>query len=178
MALMFALKIYLPPQAIVPLVIAAIALVVVAFAHDALAAWRRRNPRAARAFGIAVAVLGTAAAVYLAVLVVPTDEANDRIHDGKQLVSLLDILLAAVTGAIAAMMWRYAGSRQLGTLVGGAVAVALITKPWLFPLVEYRNGTAETIPPTTHIHLLFLICGLALAIVTSRVAFKRLQPAA
>ena len=168
----------LPPEAIVPLAIAILAILILVFAGNALISWRERNPRAAWLFGYAVAAIAAAAAVYLAAGVVPPTRANDPVHEGVPLVSLFDPILSAFCAAVAGVMWRFAGQKWIGCLVAVGIAAALIAKPFVRPLFSTYDGVPSTFSPTSETHLFFLLSGVALGVVALvLVAMRARSPA-
>ena len=56
----------IPPEAVIPLAIATVALLVLIFFGNKLADWKRRAPEAASTFGLAVAGVLTSCAVFYA----------------------------------------------------------------------------------------------------------------
>lgn len=152
-------------EAMAPLAIALVAIVVFLFAGNVLLAWKERAPAKARAVGYVIATLAGGAALYLAARVVPATRANDPVHEGVALVSLFDPVVSAFCAAVAGLMWRFAGKRWIGGVLAAGVAAALIAKPFVSPLFRTYDGNPRTFSPTSETHLFFLLSGLALAVV-------------
>ncbi|MBA3537994.1 MAG: hypothetical protein H0T79_00045 [Deltaproteobacteria bacterium] len=158
-------RIKIPAEALVPLLLIICALVILVLVGKGLGALQQANPQGARILGFVLGGFASAVAIYLTVKIVPTRQANDLVHEGIQLVSLIDAVVAAAAGAIAGVMWRYAGQRWLGAGTATAIAIALIAKPFKWPLVHYWDGVPHEFSPTSETHLFFLLSGVALAVV-------------
>ena len=158
-------RIKIPAEAVIPLLLIMAAILLLVFASKGLGALHERSPQAAMILGLSLGGVASAVAIYLTVKIVPTRQANDLVHEGIQLVSLFDAVIAAFAGAVAGIMWRYAGQRWLGAGTATAIAGALIAKPFKWPLVHYWDGRGHEFSPTSETHLFFLLSGVALAVV-------------
>lgn len=159
-----AVKIPIPAEAVVPILIGIVALLVLIFAGGALATWKDKNPAVATKVGMAIALACTGYAIYTLARVVPETDMNDRIHNGIQNVGFLDGPIAGFLGIIGAILWRYANQRWIALGSGGLIAIALLIKPLVFPLRHWYKDSAHVWGLIDPEHLSFLGPGVAVAI--------------
>lgn len=168
-----AAAIKIPAEAILPLFVGIVILAIVVFGGSALARWKARKPGAALVAGIVLALGFTVFVVYRLVVLVPQGDQNDRVHEGVQLVTLLDGPIVAFAGALAVATWRFANQRIIGLLVGVGTAIALIAKPFVAPLTHYYDGKPNGYDMMDLEHLGFTGSGIVLLLVTVVIAALR-----
>lgn len=141
-AVLAKIRISIPPEAILPLAIGVVALLVLVFAGAALAGWKERNPERARTVGTLCAAALSGYAAYCAVLLMP----NKYIDLGpphQAPISLADGPILGFTALMATIMWGFAERRKIALGFGGILGVALILKPFVMPFVTYFSSDSE-----------------------------------
>jgi hypothetical protein len=137
-------RIKIPAEAIVPMLIGLVALLVLIFAGAALADWKVRNPKPAKITGLVFAIGLTGFALFKLIMVVPQTDENDPIHEGVYNVTLFDGPILGFCALVAVIMWGYAGMRKVALGFGLAVAAAMIAKPLVWPMFHhYTSSTSD-----------------------------------
>ena len=136
------IKIEVPPEAIVPLLIGMAILLVLIFAGAALQDWKERKPKAARTVGTIFAVLLSGYALYVFVTIMP-NKYIDLGPPDQPPISLADGPILGFTAVIATLMWRFANQRWIALGFGGVIGVALILKPFVMPFVTWFSSGSE-----------------------------------
>lgn len=144
-----AVRIPVPPEAVLPILVGSAALVALLFAGAALADWKRRAARPARVGGTIVAVIVTAGvALYLARSVFVR-------YDNF----ILDAPIAAGLGVIAMLAWRFAERHTLAVALGVTWGLLLLAKPWLWPAIAPYKDPPAPYELLEIDHLVFLAGG-------------------
>src|SRR3954451_3703763 len=106
-----AVRIKIPPEAVVPLLLGIGALCVLMFAGSALAAWKARNPGGARTFGLVMGVVFLGVSGYfLSRCLWNTIDPNS---DGTGQLQFIDPPIAGFMAACAASFWRMGDQRRI-----------------------------------------------------------------
>ncbi|HET6582878.1 MAG TPA: hypothetical protein VFG69_05515 [Nannocystaceae bacterium] len=79
---------------------------------------------------------------------------------------------AGVLAGFSTMFWLLARVPALGVLVSGIVALALVLKPFVAPIVVERRGGVRYFSLTSETHLYFLVTGGVLVLFTLLVAIN------
>jgi len=159
-------RIQIPAEAVVPLLIAVGVVLVLVFAGSALKAWKDRHPGAARIGGILMAVALLGGAGYLLGKVLIETRQNDPVYKGIVLVGFLEGPLAGFFGSISAILWRFASQRWIALATGLGIGVALFMKPLAWPLMyESYDGHMRQWGLLDPEHLAFLGPGIVAVIV-------------
>ena len=156
----------IPPEAVVPLLCAIVALMVLIFAGDKLSAWKVHSPKPARRFGMAVALVLFVATAYFLLIKIPNQ--SDPNNAGTNNLSLFDAPMIGFFAAVGALFWRFADQRRIGFWMGVVVGVVLIAKPYMWPVIStysYMDGGKENIASHSRDflspeHYLFLLSGI------------------
>jgi hypothetical protein len=163
-------RIPIPAEAIVPLLIGIAALLVLLFAGASLKAWKEKNPGVATKVGMVLALACTGFALYTVIKVFPEIDMRSRTLPVVQHVEFFDGPTAGFLALIGAILWSFANQKWIGVATGSAIGLALLLKPFVFPLRRsVGDRTWGLIDPE---HLAFLGPGLAVAIVVVIVAIK------
>ncbi len=140
-------RIKLPPEALVPLLVGTAALLILMFAGSALASWKQRAPKAASMFGLVVASLCAVGAIYFLVKSVPNQ--IDPNSEGTGQMSLFDAPIGAFMAALACAFFRMGGKHKIALGFGLVVGIVLIAKPFILPVIvtyaDHYGGTASGI---------------------------------
>lgn len=132
-----AVRINLPPEAFVPLLIGVAALLVLIFAGSALAAWKERNPKAASTFGLVTAVIMTGISLYFLSRCLWNQ--MDPNNEGTGQLQFLDPPIAGFMAACGAAFWRMGGQPKVALGIGIVIGGLMIAKPWIWPVIsEYQ----------------------------------------
>ncbi len=126
-------RIKLPPEAIVPLLVGTAALLILVFAGSALRSWKERNPGPASMFGLVVASLCAIGAIYFLVKCVPNQ--MDPNSEGTGQMSLFDAPIGGFMAALACAFFRMGGKPKLALGFGLVVGAVMIAKPFIFPVI-------------------------------------------
>lgn len=126
-------RIKLPPEALVPLLVGTAALLILVFAGSALASWKQRAPRSASTFGLVVASMCAVGAIYFLVKSVPNT--MDPNSEGTGQMSLFDAPIGAFMAALACGFFRMGGKHKISLGFGLLVGVVLIAKPFILPVI-------------------------------------------
>jgi len=176
MTSVLAIVIHVPPEAVVPILVVCGILVFLGLGGSMLASWQAKHPGQARVAGYLFGAAFTGFAVWKLTQIVPMTEENSREHLGVYYFSFFDGSVAAATGLMAAIMWRWAGQRWVGLGAGAGIAAALIAKPFMYPLVHLWDDESGAI--TEHHrqlmdleHLSFIGPGVVCLIVALIVGF-------
>ena len=160
---MIAGRIKIPPEAVIPLALATIALLVLIFAGTKLAEWKKRSPDSARRFGLVVAAAFTMGAVFfLARCLLNQSDPN---NEGIGQITFTDAPTAGGLAALAAAFYRMADLRPVALLVGGGIGALMISKPFLWPVIrvtEYGSSPRDMMDPE---HIMFFGPGVTAIIV-------------
>jgi hypothetical protein len=136
------IKIEVPPEAVVPLLIGVATLLVLIFAGAALQSWKERKPKQARTVGLVFAALLSIYAIYVAVTIMP-NKYIDLGPPDQPPISLADGPILGFTTIMATLMWRFADQRKIALGFGGVIGVALILKPFVMPFVTWFSSGSE-----------------------------------
>jgi len=157
-------RIKLPPEAIVPMLIGTVALIILLAFGAALQRWKARAPGPAQMFGVIVGVLLTAAAVYF--LINCLTNQSDPNNEGTGQISFIDPPVAGGMAALAAVFWRFGNQRLIGGVLGIAIGALMLAKPFVWPVIrDYNNGHTRSRGMMDPEHLMFLGPGLLVLIV-------------
>lgn len=136
------IRISVPPEAVVPLLIGVAILLVLIFAGAALKSWKERKPEAARTVGTVLGVALSAYAIYVAVTLLP-NKYIDLGPPDQAPISLADGPILGFTAVMATIMWRFANRRWIALGFGGVIGLALVLKPFVMPLVTWFSSGSE-----------------------------------
>jgi len=134
-----AAKIKIPPEAVIPLLIAMVGIVILLAFGAALARWKAKNPRTAEVVGIVVAVGLTGFTGYMLATIVPA-KYIDHGAPGHKTLGFLDGPIAGISALGATVFWRFANRRWVALGVGLAAGLALFIKPFVSPLYGWYEG--------------------------------------
>lgn len=126
-------RIKLPPEALIPLLIGTAALLILVFAGGALQRWKQRDPGPASMFGLVVASLCAIGAIYFLVKCVPNQ--IDPNSDGSGQMNLFDAPIGGFLAALACAFFRMGGKPKIALGFGLAVGVVMLAKPFLLPVI-------------------------------------------
>ncbi len=126
-------RIQVPAEAVVPIIVGGIALAILIFAGSALAQWKERNPAAASKFGMIVGTICIGISIYfLSKCLLNQIDPN---NDGTGQLQFLDPPLAGFMAAIGALFWRMGGQPKVALGIGLVVGGLMIVKPFLWPVI-------------------------------------------
>jgi len=128
-----------PAEAVVPIIVAGVALGVLAFGGAALADWKVKSPGVATKFGLAVAVLLTGYALYVGATIIPA-KYIDHGAPGETTIGFLDGPIMGFSALIGTLFWRFANQRWIALGVGLGIGVAMFAKPFIMPLHGWYEG--------------------------------------
>ena len=165
-SIILGIRLNLPPEALLPLLFATIALLLLLFASDKLSAWKVHQPTKARTLGIVTASGLTIIACYF--LFTKLSNQSDPNNSGTNNMSLFDAPMIGFFAAVGALFWRFGDQRRIGFGMGVAVGVVLIAKPFVWPVVstvDYMNGSRRVFESHNRglfdpEHYLFILGGL------------------
>ncbi|MFN0252773.1 MAG: hypothetical protein ACKV2T_38215 [Kofleriaceae bacterium] len=127
-------KIQVPAEAIVPIIIGCVALAILIFSGSALASWKERNPAPARIFGMVVGSICMIISIYfLSRCLLNQIDPNSDAPGAK--LEFLDPPLAAFMAAIGALFWRMGDQPKVALGIGIVVGGIMIAKPFIWPVI-------------------------------------------
>jgi hypothetical protein len=129
----------IPAEAVVPLLIGSVALMVLLFAGTSLAAWKQKRPETASKVGLVVAVALTGYALYVGATIIPA-KYIDHGAPGQTTIGFLDGPIMGFTALIGALFWRFANQRWIALGVGLGIGLAMFGKPFILPLHGWYDG--------------------------------------
>jgi hypothetical protein len=142
MPINLAVTIKIPPEAVIPLLLVCVGIIILIAFGTALASWRAKNPQTAALVGTVVAGLLTAYALYALVTIVPATYI-DRGAPGQRTLGFLDGPIAGIAALFGTIFWRYGGKRWIALGAGLAFGLVLFAKPFLLPLHSYSEYSGE-----------------------------------
>src|SRR5688572_4989427 len=135
-------RIPIPAEAVVPLLVVAGIVLVLVLAGSGFQAWMAKHPRSARIAGIVLAAGLTGVAGYILGKVLIETQQYHPVYKGLNLVGFIEGPIAGFCGSAAAILWRYANQRWIALATGLGIGIALIMKPLVWPLMhESYDGT-------------------------------------
>ena len=166
------IRIKIPPEAVVPLLIGLVALLILMFAGAKLADWKTSSPQSAARFGFGAAALFTAVAVYFLVRVLTNQ--SDPNNEGTGQINFTDAPVAGFMASLAAIFWRYANLRALSAAVGFGLGALMMAKPFVWPVIRvYEQGGSRARDLIDPEHIMFLGPGLVVVIATLVCVLKK-----
>ena len=174
-------RINVPPEAVVPILIGSVALAILIFAGSALARWKERNPAAAKMFGMIVGSVCMAVSIYfLAKCLLNQIDPN---NEGTGQLEFFDPPLAGFMAALAAAFWRMGGRPIVSLAIGLVVGVLMIAKPFVWPVIVTWTESYGNRGTVTHArgmldpeHAEFIGSGIVV-LVTGLIAGLKAKPA-
>ncbi len=167
-------RIQIPAEAVVPLLVACAVVLVLVFAGSGLQAWKAKHPKSATIVGAIVAVGLTGVAGYFLGKVLTETLQRHPVHEGIVLVGFFEGPIIGFCGAVAAIMWRFANQRWLAVVTGLGLGAALIAKPLVWPLAaKGGDGTLYDWDMMDPEHLSFFGPGIVVIIVALVVGLRR-----
>lgn len=170
-------RIKIPPEAVVPLLIGIAALVTLLFFGSKLAEWKQRSPAAASKFGVVAAVLFTGVAIFFLIRCLANQ--SDPNNEGTGQLSFIDPPVAGFMAALATAFWRMGNQRALTFITGLGIGGLMLAKPFIWPVIRVWSagelGRSAGSRPRDLIdpeHLVFLGAGVVV-IVTALIAGKK-----
>jgi hypothetical protein len=133
-----AVVIKIPPEAMVPCLIAFGSLAVLMFAGAALKDWKARKPGSALKTGMVVASLITVYVIYQAVRIIPA-KYIDHGAPGQLTIGFLDGPILGFCALIASSFWAFANQPWPARLVGVVIGAAMFIKPFVSPLYGWYD---------------------------------------
>lgn len=131
-------RIQVPPEAVVPIIVGGIALAVLIFAGSALASWKEKNPAAAKMFGMVVGGICMLTSIYfLSKCLLNQIDPNSDAPGAK--LEFFDPPLAALMAAIGAAFWRMGDQPKVALGIGLLVGGIMIAKPFIWPVIVTYN---------------------------------------
>ena len=127
-------RIKIPAEAVVPLIIGIVALLVLIFAGSALASWKDRNPAAARTFGLFMAAVLTGISIYFLSRCLLNQ--MDPNNEGTGQLNFLDPPIAGFMAACGCLFWRMGDRPKVALGIGLVVGILMIIKPWVWPVIS------------------------------------------
>lgn len=168
----------IPPEAVLPLVIGVVALLVLLFAGASLAEWKAKKPKAAATVGLVLAAGLSVFVIYKFAFLMP-NKYIDLGPPDQPPISLADGPILGFTGVMATLFWRFANQRWIALGFGGLIGLALIAKPFVMPFVtwfDYGSERARVLSdPDT---LSILGPGIAMVVAALMAARAPIEPAA
>ncbi len=150
----------------IPLAIAAVALLVLIFFGSKLADWKRRAPEASATFGLAAAgVLTSCAVFFLLSCVTNQSDPNNRIANLTN-INFTDAPVAGGMALLAVVFYRYANQRLVALLIGVGIAVLMFAKPFVWPVLSITDTGSWPRDHDDPEHLMFFGPAIAIAIAT------------
>lgn len=126
-------RIKIPPEAVVPLLVGTAALLVLVFAGGALKSWKDRSPGPASTFGLVVGSLCTIGAIYFLAKSIPNT--IDPNSDGTGQLNHLDPPIGAFMTVLACAFFRMGGKPKIALVLGLVVGIAMLVKPFVLPVI-------------------------------------------
>jgi hypothetical protein len=139
------IRISVPPEAVVPLLIGIGVLLVLVFAGAALANWKAKHPALAAKVGLIIALVLSAYVVYMGALLMP-NRYIDLGPPGHPPISLADGPIMGFLGVIATVLWRFANQRWIALGFGVIAGAALVLKPFVLPVVLHFSSDSQRAP--------------------------------
>jgi hypothetical protein len=173
-----AVRITIPAEAVVPLIICVAILGVLTLGGNALATFKQHHPGAARIVGYVAGVLCSALTIYWLMQIIPQIELYDPVHAGISLASPFDALIAGFIATMSVIMWGWARQRWLALAFGLGVGVALFIKPFVFAMRDSTDGHLVVMGMDDPEHLSYFGGGLVVlvtALIVLRLASIRLS---
>jgi hypothetical protein len=171
-AVLAKVRIEIPPEAILPLAIGVVALLVLLFAGAALATWKEKNPEKARTVGIVAAALLSGYAIYLAAYLLP-NKYIDLGPPDQPPITLADGPILGFTALMATIMWGFAERRKMALGFGGLLGVAMVVKPFVMPLVSHFSSGSERVRGFTEIDTLTILGPGIAVVITALIVGRR-----
>lgn len=166
-------RIPIPAEAVIPLLIACGVLLVLGFAGSGLQSWKAKHSKSATIVGIIIAVVLTGVAGYFLGKVLIETRQRHPIYDGITLVGFFEGPIIGFCGAVATIMWRFANQRWIALVTGLGIGAALIAKPLVWPLWRKSyDGTIREWGLVDPEHLSFLVPGIVVVIVALVVGLR------
>lgn len=132
-------KIQVPPEAVVPIIVGGIALAILIFAGSALASWKERNPNAAKTFGMVVGSICMITSIYfLSKCLLNQIDPN---NEGTGQLQFLDPPIAGFMAILAAMFFRMGDQPKVSLGIGLVVGGLMIAKPFVWPVIRTFTDT-------------------------------------
>ena len=167
-------RIPIPAEAVIPLLLAVGVILVLVFAGAGLQTWKAKHSRSATIGSIILAVAMIGVAGYFLGKVLVETQQRHPIYDGIVLVGFVEGPIIGICGSIAAIMWRFANQRWIALVTGAGIGAALIAKPLVWPLVaKGGDGTMYEWDLMDPEHLSFLGPGIVAVIVGLVVGLRR-----
>jgi len=178
-----AVRIKIPPEAMIPLLIGVGALLVLVFAGGALKSWKDRSPGPASKFGLVVGSLCTVGAIYFLAKSIPNQ--IDPNSDGTGQLNHLDPPIGAFMTVLACSFFRMGGKPKISFGLGMLVGVAMLVKPFILPvIVTYaeRSGAGSALVSRSRTfldpeHLEFIASGVVVIVTALITGAKPPRPA-
>lgn len=127
-------RIQVPAEAVVPIIVGSLALAILIFSGSALARWKERNPAAAEKFGMIVGSICMIISIFfLSRCLLNQIDPN---NEGTGQLQFLDPPIAAFMATIGALFWRMGGQPKVALSIGIVVGGLMIAKPWLWPVIS------------------------------------------
>lgn len=176
-------RIPIPAEAFVPLMIGLGALLVLIFAGSALKDWAVRSPGPANKFGLVVGSLCAAGAIYFLVKSIPNQ--MDPNSEGTGQLNHFDPPIGAFMTVLACAFYRMGGKPKISLWIGLVVGAAMLIKPFVLPvIVTYRDsygGSSTGIVSRSRgmldpEHLEFIGSGIVLLITAVLTGLKPIAP--
>jgi 4-amino-4-deoxy-L-arabinose transferase-like glycosyltransferase len=162
----------IPREALIPLAIGVVALIILLFFGTKLAEWKARSPAAASRFGLVAAVLFTGVALYF--LLRGLTNQSDPNNEGTGQINFTDAPIAGFLGALAAAFWRMANQRVVALVAGLVLGALMIAKPFVWPVMrQWENGRAYARGLIDPEHLMFWGPGVVVIVVALIAAAKK-----
>ena len=168
-------RIPIPAEAVVPLLIGVVALLILVFAGSALADWKAKSPGAASKFGLGVGAILTVCALYFLFRCL-TNQVDPN-NEGGGNINFTDAPTAGGMLALAAAFWRMGGQRYIALGVGIGFGALMMAKPFIWPVITtYSSPHTSWSHPRDMLdpeHLMFLGPGLLAIFVGMYAGLKR-----
>ncbi len=177
------IRIKLPPEAMIPLLIGTAALLVLLFAGSALQRWKQSHPAVAAKFGLVLGVILTGASIYFLSRCLLNQ--SDPNNEGTGQLSFTDPPIAGFMAALAASFWKFGEQRKVALGLGLVIGGLMLIKPFVWPVIvtytESYGGRGTVIRSRGMMdpeHLEFLATGIVVVITALVAGAKRTPPAA
>lgn len=170
-------RIKIPAEAVVPLLIGVGCLLVLLFAGSTLVSWKERNPKGASIFGLIIGAVCYGFAIYTLGKVFTEEFENDAVHQGVQVVTMFDGPIAGFLAIVGTLMWKFGNQKWPAAGLGGLIGVALIAKPFVYPLAHRFESEVYKRDMMDLEHIAFYGPGIVVAVVALIVALSLSQPA-
>jgi hypothetical protein len=176
-------RIQIPAEAVVPLLVGVAALLVLVFAGSALKDWKERAPGPASMFGLVVGSLCAIGAIYFLAKSVPNQ--IDPNSDGTGQLNHFDPPIGAFMTVLACAFFRMGGKYKISFWGGLLVGVVMLVKPFVLPVIvtyadSYGGGangiTSRSRGMTDPEHLEFIASGIVILITAFITGAKPVPP--